>query len=75
MLTDALAVEEYMTQSYNAFVNACATQSVRDEVTNILNDEHKMRAELLTEMQNQGWFTPRRADREKTQQILEKFEN
>lgn len=75
LLTDALMTEEYMTQSYNAFVNVCSTQSVRDEVTNILNNEHKIHSELLTEMQNQGWYSPRQADKEKTEQALKQFES
>lgn len=74
LLTDALTTERYVTETYNHFANECATQVIRDEIVNILNDEHKMQSDLFMEMQNQGWYTPLQAEKQKIQQMYKKFE-
>lgn len=75
LLSDALAMECYVTQTYNHFANECATQTIRDEVVGILNDEHKMQGDVFFEMQNQGWYTPLQAERQKIQKVCKKYEN
>lgn len=74
LLSEALATEQYMTQQYNTFANTCTTQTVRDEAINILNNEHKMQAELLMECQNQGWFSPKQVEQQQVEQTRMKFE-
>ena len=75
ILTDALSTERYVTETYNHFANECATQVIRDEVMNILNDEHKMQSDILSEIQSQGWYTPLQAEQQKIQKVYKKFEN
>ena len=47
MMRDALSSEKQMTGLYNAFANECATTAIRDEMLNLLHDEHAIQADLI----------------------------
>ena len=47
MMRDALSSEKQMTGLYNAFANECATTAIRDEMLNLLHDEHAIQAVLF----------------------------
>ena len=61
MMRDALSSEKQMTGLYNAFANECATTAIRDEMLNLLHDEHAIQADLFMEMQKRGWYCPKQA--------------
>lgn len=65
MMRDALSSEKQMTGLYNAFANECATTAIRDEMLNLLHDEHAIQADLFMEMQKQRLVShhPRRGSK------------
>ena len=73
MMRDALSSEKQMTGLYNAFANECATTAIRDEMLNLLHDEHAIQADLFMEMQKRGWSPPTPAEDQKVQSAKQKF--
>ena len=75
LLTDILASEKMLTGSYNTFTNECATQQLRDEFLNILNEEHQMQADVFTEMKKRGWYPTPAAQQQMMDQAKQKFQS
>ena len=75
MMRDALSSEKQMTGLYNAFANECATTAIRDEMMNILHDEHDIQADIFMEMQKRGWYPTPMAEEQKIQSTKQKFLN
>ena len=44
---DMLLSQKMITESYNTFANESLTPALRDELLCLLNDEHKMEAEIF----------------------------
>ena len=44
---DMLLSQKMITESYNTFANESLTPALRDELLNLLNDEHKMESEIF----------------------------
>ena len=72
MMRDALSSEKQMTGLYNAFANECATTAIRDEMLNLLHDEHAIQADLFMEMQKRGWYPTPAAKADKINQAKQK---
>lgn len=75
LMNDLLASEKMLTGTYNAFTNECATQQVRDEFLNILNEEHQMQADVFSEMKKRGWYPTPAAQQQMIDQAKQKFQN
>jgi spore coat protein CotF len=75
MMHDALSSEKQMTGLYNTFTNECANTALRDEMMNILHDEHCMQADIFMDMQKRGWYPTPAAEDQKVQSAKEKFTN
>lgn len=73
MMHDALSSEKQMTGLYNTFANECATTAIRDEMMNLLHDEHAIQADLFMEMQKRGWYPTPPAEDQKVQSLKQKF--
>ena len=56
MLEDVLTSQKQITGLYNTYANECATTAIRDEMMNILHDEHDIQADIFMEMQKRGWY-------------------
>ena len=74
-LTDVLASQKFITDTYNTFSNECATPAVREDFLNILNEEHQIQFEVFSEMQKRGWYQTLPAEQQKIQQARQKFQN
>ena len=48
---DALSSQKFIAEAYNSFANECAAANIRDELLNILQDEHNIQADIFGEMQ------------------------
>lgn len=72
-LEDALNSQKFMTDMYNTFANECAASNIRDELLNILQDEHNIQADLFKEMQKRGWYPTTPADQQQIQAVKQKF--
>lgn len=75
MLEDFISSQKYLTESYNAFANTCATPNLRDEYMNILKDEHQIEAELFDELLKRGWMQIQQADPQKAAQLKQQYQN
>ncbi|MCI9576366.1 MAG: spore coat protein [Clostridiales bacterium] len=75
LINDLLASEKMLTGTYNTFTNECATQQVRDEFLNLLNEEHQMQADVFSEMKKRGWYPTPAAQQQMIDQARQKFQN
>lgn len=73
MLHDALSSQKQITGIYNVYANECATPAIRDEMLNILRDEHCIQADIFTEMQKRGWYPTPMAEEQKVQSAKQKY--
>jgi len=73
LMMDVLSSQKLMTGNYSTFANECATKSIRDDMLNILQDEHKIQAEIYGEMSERGWYQTQPAEAKKISQLKEKF--
>ncbi len=75
IMDDILTAEKHAALNYSMFANECATQSVRVDVTNIMNDQHKLQSEIFDFMSSRGWYAPEQAETQKIQKAKQKFMN
>ena len=73
MLEDVLTSQKQITGLYNTYANECATTAIRDEMLNLLHDEHAIQADLFMEMQKRGWYPTTPAEDQKVQSAKQKF--
>lgn len=73
LLTDALSAQKQITGAYNTCANECATPAVRDELLNILREEHAIQANVFAEMQKRGWYPTPMAEEQKVQSAKQKY--
>ena len=73
ILQDSLLIQKHMTSSYNTFAGECVNPQLRSTMLNILNDEHKIQAELFSTIQSHGWYQTEQAQQQKIQQTKQKF--
>lgn len=66
LLTDVLSGQKQITSLYNSYAGECVSDSLRNEMLNILKDEHAIQSEIFCEMQSKGFYEVKQAD---TQQI------
>lgn len=73
MLADALSNEKYLTVRYNDCVNECTSVKLRDEMMNLLAEEHQIAAEFFSEMSKRGWYPTKQAEPNQISQVKQKF--
>ena len=73
MLCDSLASQKEITGIYNTFSNECVSTPLRNELLNILHDEHSIGADILSEMQKRGWYQTTPAEQTKINEAKNKF--
>ena len=73
ILQDCLASQKHAAASYNTFAGECVNEQLRTTMLNILDEEHKMQANIFSAMQSNGWYQVEPADQQKIQQARQKF--
>ena len=73
LLSDCLTSQKMITGTYNNFANECACENLRSEFLNILQQEHKMQADVFNELQKRGWYQVQQADMQQINQTKQKF--
>jgi spore coat protein CotF len=73
ILQDCLSSQKAVTASLNTFAGECASEQLRSAFLNILDDEHRIQADIFTDMNANGWYPTQPADQQKLQQIKQKF--
>ena len=75
LFEDILTNQKYITETYNTFANECKNLSVRNDILNLLNEEHQLESDVFDEMQKRGWYPIPDAEQQKIQKAKIKFEN
>ena len=75
MLTDALTSQKTVTTGYNTFANECACPNLRQEMMDLLSDEHDIQYELFQEMDKRGWYPTTPAEKQKITDLKKQFES
>ena len=75
MIGDALSSQKLITNVYSTFANECAQKGLREDMLNILHEEHEIEADLFCEMNSRGWYQTQPAEQQKVQQTKQKFQS
>ena len=75
IMDDILTSQKHITGVYNTFSNECVNEKLKNDMVNILNEEHAMQFNVFSEMQSRGWYSPEAAQQQKISQTKTKFEN
>lgn len=73
ILQDSLMSQKHIGESYNTFAGECVNEQLRTTMLNILNDEHKMQADIFSSLQSHGWYQTEPAEQQKIQKARQKF--
>jgi spore coat protein CotF len=73
ILQDSLVSQKLITDSYNTYAGECVSEQLRNAMLNILDDEHKIQADLFSCLQSHGWYCTEPADQQKVQKARQKF--
>lgn len=73
ILKDCLSSQKLITSNYNTFAGECANEQLRNAFLNILDDEHRIQADIFTDMNANGWYPVTPADQQKLQQTRQKY--
>ncbi|MEA4893767.1 MAG: spore coat protein [Oscillospiraceae bacterium] len=73
ILQDCLSSEKYTTTNYNTFAGECVSEQLRSAFLNILDDEHRIQADIFNEMSSKGWYAVQPADQQQLQQVKQKY--
>ena len=73
ILNDFLASQKQIAASYNTFAGECVNPQLRSTFLNILDEEHRIQADLFDDMTVKGWYQPEQADRQKIDQTRQKL--
>ncbi len=75
ILKDSLLSQKYMTQCYNMYANECCDVKLRDELVNILCEEHQIQADIFAEMKKRGYYETQNAEHESIAKAKQKFQD
>lgn len=73
ILQDLASSQKYVTNSYNTFAGECVNEQLRSAFLNILDDEHRIQADIFNDMSSNGWYQTTPADQQQLQQVKQKF--
>jgi len=65
VLTDLLSTQKYITGAYNTFCCEAADPALRSCLMSVLEDEHRIQAELFGTMNQKGFYTVKKAEEPK----------
>lgn len=74
ILTDCLMNQKHLTDSYNLYAGECVNEQLRTAMLNILDEEHKIQADIFVDLQSNGWYQVEQAEQQKIQQAKQKFQ-
>ena len=73
LLQDGLISQKQITDSYNSFAGECVNEQLRGAFLNILDDEHRIQADMFCSLQANGWYQVEPAEQQKIQKARQKF--
>ena len=69
ILTDLLATEKHITSAYNTFITESTCPNLRQNLKNILAEEHSIHENIYNIMNQKGWYTPSDAPAQEVQKV------
>ena len=73
ILQDSLMSQKQITGSYNTYAGECVSEKLRCAMLSILDEEHKIQADIFSSMQAKGWYQVEQAEQQKIQQAKQKL--
>ena len=73
VLTDLLSGQKFITGAYNTFCCEAAEPTVRSCLLSVLEDEHRIHAELFQTMNQLGYYTTQKAEESKLSAAKSQF--
>lgn len=73
ILTDLLSTEKQTTAAYNTFITETTCVNLRQNLKDILNEEHSIHENIYNIMNQKGWYTPTDAPDKDVQDLKNKF--
>ena len=73
ILNDALASQKQISSSYNTFAGECVNPQLRSTFLNLLDEEHRIQADLFGDMTARGWYQVEPAEQQKIMQTRQKL--
>ncbi len=73
LLQDSLISQKHITDSYNVYAGECTSEQLRNTMLGILDEEHKIQADLFSSLQSHGWYQVEPAEQQKIQQTRQKY--
>ena len=73
ILQDCLSSQKFTTTNLNTFAGECVCEQLRSAFLNILDDEHRIQADIFNDMSSKGWYPTQLADQQQLQQVKQKF--
>ncbi len=73
ILTDLLATEKHITSAYNTFITETTCSNLRQNLKNILTEEHSIHENLYNTMSQKGWYPVSDAPSQEVQKAKDKF--
>ncbi len=73
ILQDCLSSQKYTTTNYNTFAGECVCEQLRSAFLNILDDEHRIQADIFNDMSSKGWYATQPADQQMLAQVKQKY--
>ena len=73
ILQDCLSSQKYTTTNYNIWAGECVSEQLRSAFLNILDDEHRIQADIFNDLSSKGWYATQPADQQQLQQVKQKF--
>ena len=75
MMKESLMSQKQMTSSYNTYAGECVNEQLRKTMLNILDDEHRIQADIFCGMQTRGWYKVEAAEQKKITQAKQKLQS
>lgn len=72
-LTDLLSTQKFLTSAYNSYYSESATTAVKNCLSSILADEHRIQEEIFNEMNSRGYYPLETAEDTKLNATKQKF--
>lgn len=73
ILQDGLISQKHITEAYNSYAGECVNEQLRTAMLNILDDEHRIQADMFGTLQCNGWYQVDCAEQQKIDQARQKF--
>ena len=73
ILTDLLTSEKHLTSTVNTFITESTCANLRQDLKNILTEEHSIHENLYNMMNQKGWYPVSDAEAQEVQKVKGRF--